>query len=165
MTRRLLVLITMALVLPARPASAGGGGHCIEPLEDRAATQVDLKSNCALPAVARVPAGGTVVFENYDDVAHTVTAVQRGFMGADVAAHQHAEIRFDRAGVFPYACLFHPGMGGAIVVEEAALPVAVQPTAASAAQQDGGSPLLPFALGGLAVLIAGMAWRGATMRR
>lgn len=171
MKRRLLVcfgtVFGLALALPAVPVSAGGGAHCGEHLANEASTLVHLKANCFLPGVVTVPAGSSVRFDNADDIAHTVTAVQLGFQGFDLGAHQDGVIRFDQPGVYPYVCLIHPGMAGAVVVEKAGELAARPAVASRAADGRGDVPVLPFLLGGglVLVLVATIRWRGATMRR
>jgi plastocyanin len=112
----LLVLAAAVLVPGAPPASAGGGCHA-EGLSDGAATELRLTQNCFEPSVARVAPGATVTWANTDDVAHTVTGARNLFGGYDELLEGDTYSNtFEGEGVFPYFCVLHPSMVGAIVV-------------------------------------------------
>jgi plastocyanin len=121
-----VLAMTAALVafgLLARPGSAAhaGGGGCHQPATDGRSTTVDLESNCFVNAVVRIDVGETVTWTNRDSWMHSVTSAgvnQAGGWGSfdemqlgDTFSHQ-----FDASGVYPYFCVFHPGMVGAVVV-------------------------------------------------
>ena len=118
-----LVIAVASLVMAPR-VSAGGGG-CHEPQSDAHGTSVDLKQFCMLPTVIRVDEGATVTWTNRDEAPHTVTgaAVRSDPAGAgawgsfeQLAQGQTFTHTFADAGVFPYYCMIHPGMIGAVVV-------------------------------------------------
>jgi plastocyanin len=108
------------LARPGSPAHAGGGG-CHQPATDGRSTSVDLESNCFVNTVVRIDAGDTVTWTNRDSWMHSVTSAgvnQAGGWGSfdemqlgDTLSHQ-----FDASGVYPYFCVFHPAMVGAVVV-------------------------------------------------
>ena len=101
----------------ATPALAGGGCHGGETLTDQRGVRVDLKDFCFVPNVLRVQPGQTVTWTNDDTVAHTVTGVANSWGSVnELGAGQSSTYRFQASGVYPYACLFHPGMVGAVVV-------------------------------------------------
>ena len=113
----LLVLVLGNMMLAPGPAHAGGacrGG----PFEDHRTTEIKATPDCFLPTVARVDVGDTVTFFNGADAMHTVGGVAGSFgsLHNELAPDKKLSYRFDEEGVFPYLCLLHPGMAGAIVV-------------------------------------------------
>ena len=120
MSRRLGFLLTGVVVLMAiAPLPARAGGFCLhqEQLVDRRSATVDMKDYCFFPQVVRVDKGDVVTWTNYDKAAHTVTA-PGGWSGGhdEYLRGDDVSFRFEREGVFPYVCLLHPGMVGAVVV-------------------------------------------------
>lgn len=80
-----------------------------------------------VPTKITVPVGGTVVWENLDDAAHTVTSgtptcpglcwgldFESGIMRLDDVY----KFTFDQPGVYPYLCSLHPWMIGTVIVGE-----------------------------------------------
>ena len=131
--RRSLLVVTCIAALAggalwvAAPASAGGfcAGYAGEKLTDARgqgrdgdANVVLMKDNCFQAIVMRVAKGATVKWENKDAESHTVGGVAGTFgdMHAAVRPGGSVSYRFGDEGVYPYACIFHPGMAGAIVV-------------------------------------------------
>jgi plastocyanin len=107
-----------ALILPQVPARAGG--FCMRgvPLTDARATTVEMKGNCFGPTVARIDSGDSVTFVNADGETHSVGGANGTFGDphAGIAPGDEVSFTFEREGVYPYVCLFHPGMAGAVVV-------------------------------------------------
>ena len=101
------------LVLPAVPAAAGGGCH--DGVTTGSGTKVDLLGACFTPTTLRIEPGETVTFTNQDPMVHNVTANAWGHFD-DLNPGEAFRATFDDAGVYPYACTYHPGMTGAIVV-------------------------------------------------
>jgi plastocyanin len=105
---------TAALVAPwARPAGAGGGCH--EPLSEGTGDTVAMKMACFGPSILRVDPGTEVTFVNRDALIHNVSANGWGqyeemYKGDAFAA------TFREEGVYPFACSYHAGMTGAVVV-------------------------------------------------
>jgi plastocyanin len=140
------VFAVMALSLWAPGASAGGGCHSGQ-FSDAKGVKVELRDLCFTPTVIRVQPGQSVTWTNRDDTAHTVTGVAGRWGTYDqLSLNDTVTYRFQSSGVFPYFCLIHPGMVGAVVVgdgtskdttTQAAVPVVpttaapVPPTAAS----------------------------------
>jgi plastocyanin len=110
------VFAVMALSLWAPMASAGGGCHS-GLFVDAKGVKVDLRELCFTPTVIRVQPGQSVTWTNRDDTAHTVTGVA-GMWGTydPLSLNDKVTYRFQNSGVFPYFCLIHPGMVGAVVV-------------------------------------------------
>jgi plastocyanin len=118
-----LALLAGVLVVPA----AAAGGFCsrhstFSDARGRGLTVkgnvVRMKDNCFDATVMRVRRGATVVWINEDPEPHTVggAAGRFGDMHGEVAAGDSIAYRFDEEGVYPYVCILHPGMAGAIVV-------------------------------------------------
>lgn len=120
--RRMGVLLLVSLlpvVLVALPAQAGGGGHgCADGFEAGTGATVITEGVCFSPTVLRIEPGDTVQFKTSDGLPHTVGGIGGSF--GDLFRKLHpgdtVSYRFDEEGTFPYACMLHPGMGGAIVV-------------------------------------------------
>jgi plastocyanin len=117
--RRLSVLAAVALfgALFAAAGPASAGGSCFEPSHSWAGVAVDLKGICFWPTVLYVDPGTKVTWTNREVVDHTVTGLGDQW-GSHEALVQGASIsyRFAKAGVYPYACIIHPGMVAAVVV-------------------------------------------------
>jgi plastocyanin len=108
------VLIVAAIAPP--PAWAGSGCHAQE-VSDGRGTVVEIAEGCFLPTVLRVEPGATVTFWNHDAMAHSVTGASVSFGSFDeLSQDERMAFRFDGNGVYPYFCVLHPGMVGAVVV-------------------------------------------------
>ena len=112
-TAIIVVAFVAALVLPALPAGAGGGCHS-------GATQgegdtVEMLDACFTPSILRVQPGDAVTFVNRDPVTHNVGGNLWGNF-EDMSRGDAFTATFDEAGVYPFACSYHPGMTGAVVV-------------------------------------------------
>ena len=116
MTRRtamLTVSLLAALVLPAVPAAAGGGCH--DGITQGTGSTVHLEEACPTPTILRVDPGSDVTFVNDDPYAHNIIGNLWGHYD-DLVPGDAFTARFDQPGVYPYACWYHPGMTGAVVV-------------------------------------------------
>jgi plastocyanin len=106
----------MALSLFAPSAMAGGGCHG-GLFSDAKGVRVDLRDLCFTPTVIRIQPGQSVTWTNRDDTAHTVTGVALRWGAYDeLSLNDTVTYRFQTSGVFPYFCVIHPGMVGAVVV-------------------------------------------------
>lgn len=68
----------------------------------------------------RIAAGTTVVWENTDEFAHTVTSTAdsaRVFGSDELGRGDTFAVTFDEPGTFPYFCMIHPTMRATVVVE------------------------------------------------
>jgi plastocyanin len=106
-------MVLAGILIGGTPASAGGGCHA-GPTQGNG-TAVDLKGACFTPSLLRVAPGSTITFTNYDPMVHNISGGLWGHYdnlqpGASFSAS------FDQAGIYPYACMIHPGMTGVIVV-------------------------------------------------
>jgi plastocyanin len=117
--RRSVTLGTLAmgvLMMLGVPAVAGGGG-CYGGATEGSSDVVALAQACPTPTIVHVDQGDTVRFVNKDEIVHNVIGV--GFAWGhpeDLAQGDSFTHTFDAPGVYPYACWYHPGMVGAVVV-------------------------------------------------
>jgi len=63
-----------------------------------------------------VPAGTTVVWENDDDIAHNIVALDGTFRSQALDTEDKFKFIFTEAGTYEYFCSLHPRMRGEIVV-------------------------------------------------
>jgi plastocyanin len=118
MARRSFTLATAlvaALTLPVVPATAGGGGGCHGETTQGVGDTVEMVRACFTPTTLRISAGDTVTFVNRDPLDHNVVADGWGHLD-DMGEGDAFTATFDDPGVYPYACMYHWGMTGAIVV-------------------------------------------------
>ncbi|MEO8477867.1 MAG: plastocyanin/azurin family copper-binding protein, partial [Actinomycetota bacterium] len=67
------------------------------------------------PTILRISPGDTVTFVNRDPMVHNVVANGWGHFD-DLSESDRFTASFPEPGVYPFACTYHPGMTGAIVV-------------------------------------------------
>jgi hypothetical protein len=133
---------------------------------------------CFTPSVLRVDPGTEVRFVNKDPITHNVSASEWGSNG-DLYEGDSFAVTFDREGTFPYACMYHYGMTGAVVVGDGTGPASGDPievgsvvdstplaqeraaTVASPAPERSG---LGWALGGGIGLVLGAGLTGMVLR-
>jgi plastocyanin len=138
---------------------------------DEATTEVKAMPCAFGPTIARVPVGATVTWYNGEDFTHLVTGANQewGSRDTELLPGTTVSYRFEKAGIYPYACALHRGMSGVIVVGDAvasaggasgnasAAPASTAPTAPAsgpAASRPGNSPGPETAL---AMVVAGAA--------
>ena len=176
MVRKTLLSVTVALLATVWTSSAalagGGGGGCYGPASDGSGTQAVIEELCFTPTVLHVDPGSTVTWVNRDQgISHTVTGASRAWGSPEeIRLGDEATFRFDRNGVYPYYCVYHPGMSGAVVVgdgsgsgvarttgvELVAQSSPVSATSERAEPAAGGPGTVAWAIGGLALgLVAG----------
>ena len=145
----------------ASPAGAGGGCH--RPSSEATGITVELVDLCMAPTVLHTDVGATVTFVNRDTTEHNISSNE---FFADLPKFSHTwKRRFDTAGTYAYACLLHPGMTGAIVVDGGPAARMAGTTAAAlgpvehvAAESSGPAsvPLPIAAAGALLIALAGL---------
>ena len=117
MARRTVICMAAAflavLIVPVAPATAGGGCH--QGVTNGDGDTVEMVDACFTPTILTVDPGETVTFVNTDPMTHNVTANVWGYFEG-MNEGDAFTATFDQAGVYPYACQYHPGMTGAIVV-------------------------------------------------
>ena len=185
---QLFLAMTVGLLfvlLPAAPARAGGGCHG-GPTNDvkgeKVHNTVDLEGMCFVQTIIRVQPGQSITWKNGDQMDHMVTGagVTWGSL-ENLRPGRTVTYRFDRAGVYPYACMIHAGMVGAVVVGDggkssstdfSVVPVVSSPAAArgeavagkeasNAVPVSSPGPWRTIALVALGLLIAAAAGIGA----
>jgi plastocyanin len=168
MSRRLAsipaTLAVLALGLAAAPA-AFAGDPCYHGVDvpvparsEEAATQIKVAPCAFGPTIAHVAVGATVTFFNGPDFTHLVTGANAEWGSRDVelTPGQQVSYRFDKAGIYPYACALHRGMSGAIVVGDVGAPAAAgaaAPAATAGSPSDAGAVLPVAVAGGLVVAV------------
>ena len=105
--------LLLLVLVPAGPAFAGGGCH--GGVTNGSGTTVEIVDACFTPTILHIQPGEAVRFVNTDPFVHNVTANLWGHFD-DLEPGAGFTATFDAAGVYPYACTYHPGMSGAIVV-------------------------------------------------
>jgi plastocyanin len=105
---------TAVLTVPwAGPAGAGGGCHA-GPTQGQGDT-VEMVKACFTPSILRVEPGTEVTFANKDPIVHNVSSNGWGQFD-DMIQGEAFTARFAQPGVYPFACTYHPGMTGAVIV-------------------------------------------------
>jgi hypothetical protein len=129
--RRIAIVLVLGCalgfdVLPV-PAHAGGGGEFCEPLtEDEMppALTVLVRDNCFSPKRLEVVTGQAVTWSLGQIVygAHTVTAARGAFDSRELT--DMFTVRFNKPGTYDFACIYHEGMAGTVMVSGGPLPQA-----------------------------------------
>ena len=76
---------------------------------------MELVDACFTPTTLQIQPGDTVTFVNKDPFVHNVGGNLWGHFD-DLNPGDTFAATFDEQGIYPYACNYHPGMTGAIVV-------------------------------------------------
>jgi plastocyanin len=126
---RLVLAATVGVLfvlVPSVPAHAGGGCHD-GTVRDVSGTSVDntvdLQDMCFVQTILRIKPGQSVTWKNGDQMDHMVTGAGVSWGNLEsLRPGRTVSYRFDRAGVYPYACMIHAGMVGAVVVGNGGTP-------------------------------------------
>jgi len=109
----------VALVMMIGPVTiALGGGFedgCPSGLTEGTGATVEMVGACFTPSILRVQPGAQVTFENLDLGTHNVSAKGWGHP-TDLAPGERFSASFPEEGTYPFACSYHAGMTGAVVV-------------------------------------------------
>ncbi len=112
------VVVLAAVVGMPGVASAGGGCHGGVTENDATGQEdatIEMVDACFTATVTTVDPGAPVTFVNMDEFVHNVGGNQWGHF-EDLHGGDTFRVSFDEAGTYPFACSYHPGMTGAIVV-------------------------------------------------
>ena len=150
----LLALPALLLIgLAAAPAVSAGDpcyhGFTIPPRTTASEVQIKVAPCAFAPTVTTVAVGSTVTFFNGPDYTHLITGANAEWGSRDVELRPDEEVsyRFDKAGVYPYACALHRGMSGTVIVGDPAVALAGTVTDDSAGSSGGvsnaGSTIAP----------------------
>jgi plastocyanin len=105
----------------AAPVAAGDScyhGFDLPPRTETTEPQVKLMPCAFAPTVVRVAPGTTVQFFSGPDFVHLITGANQewGSRDEEIQPDSVVAYRFDKAGIYPFACALHRGMSGTIVV-------------------------------------------------
>jgi plastocyanin len=81
-----------------------------------AETRASIDNFTFKPDIITVPVGTTVVWENDDDIVHTVVSRDGAFRSPALDTEDKFSFTFDKTGTFEYFCGLHPYMKAKIVV-------------------------------------------------
>lgn len=159
LVRSTVVVLLLAAATLAAPGSAQAGvAACRGERTTGSGDTVDLASSCFAPSVLHVEPGATVTWTNSDPVTHAVTGVGLSFGTYDqVGTGETVSARFDVPGVYPYFCLLHPTMVGAVVVGDPQAVAQTVEAGVDAGADGAGGPVVPALLLGLSGLVVGAA--------
>ena len=104
------------------PMESGPQTHTVIVAEGSSLPGCEETNECYLPHTITINVGDTVLWENPDPVAHTVTSITDGapdgmFESGLFLTDTTFEVNFDEQGTYDYFCIVHPWMAGAIIVE------------------------------------------------
>jgi plastocyanin len=100
----------MATVAPNKTAA----GSTTKPMSGH--IFVSIRNYQYSPDNLVVKAGTIITFHNYDQTAHTATALDQSFDTGTIEPGKSATITVKKPGRYPYHCLFHAFMTGTITV-------------------------------------------------
>lgn len=104
--------VRVLLLLCAAAACAENSSHAPR----SARHEVQIENFRFLPDTLTVAVGDTIVWTNHDFVPHTATAEDRSWDTGSIAADSSGTVVVQRAGTYPYLCVFHPVMKGVVRV-------------------------------------------------
>jgi plastocyanin len=81
-----------------------------------AETRASIDNFTFKPGTITVPVGTTVVWENDDDIPHTVVSLDGMFRSPALDSEDKFRFAFDTPGTFEYFCSLHPHMTAKVVV-------------------------------------------------
>ena len=171
-----LLAAGVVAMLPA--TSAAGGGGCHGGATQGEGDTVELVDACFTPSVLHVSPGSEVTFVNRDPFIHNVAA-QEWVSPGDLRKGAGFRATFEEEGIYPYACSYHFGMTGAIVVGdglgagsgravmvvEKATPLAFERAGGISQGEGPGSRPVGLAVTGALGLLIGAGVVGAIRRR
>jgi plastocyanin len=168
-----VVALTCGALWPTGIATAGGGCH--SNATQGSGDTVAMSEMCFTPSVLQVDAGTEVRFVNKDFLPHNVSAPWGS--DGDLQEGDSFTATFENEGTFPYACMYHYGMTGAIVVGDGSGPAtgaSVEPGSvvdttpisqeSAASPQPNGSGILGWTIAGTLGLILGAGMTTALRR-
>ena len=109
----------MSLTHDSLRAFAGGAAVCCVIYAALAApgeTHLTIDNFTFRPDSVAVPVGTTIVWENNDDIPHSIVEKTGKFHSAALDTEDKFRFTFDKAGTFEYFCGLHPHMTGKVVV-------------------------------------------------
>ena len=111
----LVALAASAILAAPLAVPAGAGGGCHRGLTEGDGDTVRMSKLCFGPSILRVDPGTEVTFVNQDPIVHNVSANGWG-QYEEMYEGDAFTATFRDEGVYPFACSYHAGMTGAVVV-------------------------------------------------
>jgi plastocyanin len=104
---------------PAQAAMAVQRAAAAAQPATKPAVTVRIENFAFLPRDVQVPVGGTVTWQNADDVPHTATSKgdAQVFDSGALDTDDTYSFTFSKPGAYPYYCKVHPHMTGVITVK------------------------------------------------
>jgi plastocyanin len=109
MRRALLLTLALPALLLAGCSDGGNGGDGAD-VPGAALEEIAIHGNQYDPTTASLAAGGTLRFENHDDVRHTAQTQDGRHRTGDILTGQHKDIAGLPAGTYQFTCQYHPSM-------------------------------------------------------
>ncbi len=114
--RKIATIVTLGTVgALGNMAAVSAGGGCHTGITEGHGTSVEMIDACFTPTTLFAEAGETIRFVNLDGSPHNVTANDWGHFD-DLRKGESYTTSFSTDGIYAYACTYHPGMSGAIVI-------------------------------------------------
>jgi plastocyanin len=107
-----LVLLAGAAIAAAPVSGLAAKAHKASAPKIYTVTIQDMKFG---PTPPKMHVGDTVEWVNNDIFLHSATAKDKSF-DVELKPKAHLWTTFHRAGTYPFACRYHPGMTGTLVV-------------------------------------------------
>jgi plastocyanin len=82
-----------------------------------APASITVKNFMFSPVPLTVPAGTTVTWTNLDEEPHTAVSDTGLFRSGAMDTYESFSFKFDKPGIYHFACSIHPGMVGTIIVQ------------------------------------------------
>ncbi len=109
----------MSLIYDSLRAFAAGAAVCCAvygALAQSGETHLTIDNFTFKPDVITVPAGTKIVWENDDDIPHSIVETTGKFRSPAFDTEDKFSFTFDKAGSYEYFCGLHPHMKGKVVV-------------------------------------------------
>jgi plastocyanin len=109
----------MSLIHDSLRAFAAGAAVCCVVYAALAApgeTHLTIDNFTFKPDTITVPVGTKIVWENDDDIPHSIVETTGKFHSPALDTEDKFSFTFDKAGTFAYFCGLHPHMTGKVVV-------------------------------------------------
>jgi plastocyanin len=136
-----LIVLSLLAAAGVAPPAALAGDPCFHQTDNRPAVSAAAVSRVTIdecsfgPTAAWVPVGSEVTWRNVSSQGHEVVGSNLTWGAHDkiLAPGDQMGWTFERAGVYGYSCMIHPGMTGVVVVGDASMPATAVGAPASAA--------------------------------
>ena len=80
--------------------------------------EVYIQNLAFSPSTITILVNSTVIWTNFDQVAHTVTSDTGLFDSGNIASSNTYSFKFTSIGTFTYHCKIHPSMTGTVIVNQ-----------------------------------------------